>query len=234
MPMQIRQGLANKEFVLHYQPIFNLSTMQVEGYEALMRWNHPDGVRYPNSFIAQAEQEPDTIFSIFKFAIAQSLHDWVYLGEDKFLSINLSATSLENPELVSVLQANQHDLITLELTERVAIDGEKHLNTLRAISDMEWLIIAIDDFGFASIIQMLEVLEIFGANRIKVKLDMFFMQNLHKPLMRQTIHTIVRLLHDYGVSVVAEGVETKEQLEFLKSIGCDFGQGFLLGMPTGL
>lgn len=234
MPYKIRQGLANNEFILHYQPIFNLSTMAIAGYEALMRWQHPDGIRYPNTFIAQAETEPDTIFSIFKFAIAQALRDWQYLGEDKFLSINLSATSLENPDLVHVLQANHHELITLEITERVAIDGENHLNILRTISNMDWLIIAIDDFGFASIVQMLEVLGIFGSSRVKVKLDMFFMQNLHKPLMRQTIHTIVKLLHDYEVKVVSEGIETQEQLEFLQGIGCDFGQGFLLGKPMGI
>lgn len=234
MPYQIRQGLANHEFILHYQPIFDLSTMEIAGYEALMRWNHPDGMRYPNSFIAQAEKEPDTIFSIFKFAIAQSLIDWERLGDDKFLSINLSATSLEHPELTSVLKRNKHELINLEITERVAIDAEKHLNTLRTISDMDWLIVAIDDFGCASIVQMLEVLDIFGASRLKVKLDMFFMQNLHKPLMPKTIQTIVKLIHDYGVKVVCEGVETQEQLDFLRSIGCDFGQGFLLGKPKAI
>lgn len=237
--IDIKRGINAGEFVLHYQPIIELSTMAIAGYEGLMRWIHPEGIRYPNSFINKAESEPDTIFAIFKFAIAQAFSDWSKLGEDRFIAINLSATSLTHPDLIQVLEAYKHAKLTLEITERVAIDmcDLEQLESLKQISKMDWIMIALDDFGLASIVQMLQVLEFFGdPQKLKVKLDMYFMQNLDKPRMRKTIKIIVRTIQEYGIRVVCEGVETDEQLEFLKAIACDYAQGFhpKLGKPMAI
>jgi EAL domain-containing protein (putative c-di-GMP-specific phosphodiesterase class I) len=237
--IDIKRGINAGEFVLHYQPIVELSSMAIAGYEALMRWDHPDGMRYPDSFISQAEKEPDTIFSIFKFAISQASTDWEKLGDEKFIAINLSATSLAHPDLIQVLEDYKHTRLTLEITERVAIDmcDQHHFETLKTISKMDWVMLALDDFGLASIVQMLQVLEIFDdPQKLKVKLDMYFMQNLSKPRMRQTIKIIVQTIHEYGIKIVCEGVETDEQLEFLRAIACDYAQGFhpKLGKPMAI
>ncbi len=237
--IDIKRGINAGEFRLHYQPIIDLNTMAIAGYEGLMRWNHPNGIRYPNSFINKAESEPDTIFAIFKFAISQAFNDWAKLGEDRFVAINLSATSLTHPDLIQVLEAYKHAKLTLEITERVAIDmcDLEQLESLKQISRMDWIMIALDDFGMASIIQMLQVLEFFGdPQKLKVKLDMYFIQNLGKPRMRQTIRIIVQTIQEYGIKVVCEGVETDEQLAFLMAINCDFAQGFhpRLGKPMAI
>jgi len=235
MSDSILQGLANKEVVMHYQPIVALDALAVSSYEALIRWNHPTlGLLYPDAFIKKAEREPDTIFKIFSFGLESASAAVRTLGLP--ISVNLSATSLVHQNFPNKISLYQGELIAFEITERASMDcaSENQLKRL-ALVDRLGFAVFVDDFTSASFDHLSMILSAFeDTNRVRVKLDMHLIQNLERRHMKALIDTIVYGAHRMDIKVICEGVETEDQVKFLRGIGCDYAQGYLFGKPKAL
>ncbi len=234
----LRGALERDEFTVHYQPIFDVETVTITGVEALIRWNHPTrGLVAPDDFVPIAE-ETDLIKSIGEWVTrtaCQQIVDWRdRSGVDLTLAVNISARELVSKALpVTVLNTIEDtgmaaEKLCLEITETALIDQPAiAVSNLAVINDLG-VNIALDDFGtgYAS----LAYLRTFPITQIKV--DRSFTSGLG---MRSSDTTIVEstitLARDLGISVVAEGVETQKQMDYLRRFGCTRAQGYLLGRP---
>ncbi|MBD2316639.1 EAL domain-containing protein [Phormidium tenue] len=233
MPSRVRNGLKNNEFVMHYQPIVNLKTMDIAGYEALIRWNHPTkGLLYPDSFIEQAERDQDTIFGVFKFALSSA----IAVNVQGFRAVNLSSVSLMHPDFLGLLNGLKNRNIVLEITERVSLENAdiERLERITAIGGLG-ILLAIDDFTAASLNHMRRIISAYQrSDLLKVKLDIPIIQSLDEYLGPEMIGSIIYACHRLGIKVVCEGVETERQHQFLISADCDFGQGWFYGKPKAI
>jgi len=238
MVSDLRRAVDNEEFKLVYQPIINLNTNKLIGLEVLIRWFHPKrGMILPMEFIPVAE-ESGLIFDIEKWIIKTALmqkQQWEELGYPKVkMSINISGKRVtskgfvnEIRDLLSQTKVNC-DEIQLEVTETALMeDLESSIKVLNEIREMN-VKIALDDFGTGySSLTYLKKLPIDV-----VKLDREFIRNISKVgedkvIVEYAINLIARL----KLEIVAEGIETKEQLEFLRTNNCDYGQGYLFSKP---
>jgi diguanylate cyclase (GGDEF)-like protein len=237
---ELRRAIAAGDLEVAYQPEVDLQRGGVAGYEALVRWYHPDlGPVRPDELIAAAEQS-DLIASlgalVLDRACTQAARWPVTDGRGApSISVNVSARELADPDLADrVLEVLARrglpgTRLCLELTESSLIEGaaaaEARLNRLHAAG----VRLAIDDFGtgFASLtyLQRLPVQQ--------VKIDRSFVQHLPASHEDDVIVTsVLNLAHNLDLTVVAEGIETEAQLRFLRTLGCDMGQGYLLGRPS--
>ncbi len=234
----LRRGLENDEFELHYQPIFELRDRSVTGFEALLRWHPPGGTAVvpPSEFIAAAE-ECGIIVPLGEWVLREALHRaraWQSPGRALSIAVNVSAHQLARPSFVEGLRnlvaetGIDPGLVELEVTEGVIIEGageaREALFQLAALG----VEIAIDDFGTGySGLAYLKRLPIDT-----VKIDQSFVRDLTvDPDDAAIVTAIVAMSRSLGIDVVAEGVETEEQLEELKRLGCQRAQGFLLARP---
>ena len=233
----LRRALEQREFELHYQPLYDLRDRSVTGFEALLRWNTADGETVaPGQFIAAAE-ESGLIVPIGEWVLREALSQsrtWQAQGRRLSVSINVSANQLSRASFVEYLRhliaelEVDPTLIELEVTESVIIEGagdaRESLYEVAALG----VGIAIDDFGTGySGLAYLKRLPIDT-----VKIDQSFVRDLTvDPDDKAIVTAIVAMAKSLGVDVVAEGVETEEQLEELKRLGCTRGQGFLLARP---
>ena len=230
-------ALAERQFVLHYQPQIRLDTHQVLGYEALVRWDHPQfGLLYPDRFIDLAERSGFIIelgWEVLRLA-CEELARWDAQGRETRLAVNVSALQLRQADFSTRLLAKLQlygiapQRLELEITETTILDPEgtavDHLHRLRAAG----LGISLDDFGrgyagFAHL-QSLPL--------SKLKIDRSLIAPLSNsyddsPIVSSTIILAKRL----GLEVVAEGVETREQVVCLKIAGCDIAQGYHFSRP---
>lgn len=234
----LRRALsAGDQFELHFQPKLELMTGKFPHAEALLRWRHPvDGMIRPDIFIPLAEQAGlirSITFWVVKQAVKQ-VRKWQDAGISLGVSVNLSAQDLINDDIVKVLAGaiaeNQIEagLITCEITESTAMENAHQaiqiLHDLRKVG----VRLSIDDFGtgYSSMAQLrhLPVDEL--------KIDKCFVLKLERQPDDQTIvRTAIELGHNFGLKVVAEGVENAESLALLRRLGCDFAQGFYLSKP---
>jgi PAS domain S-box-containing protein len=230
----VLKAITENQFVLHYQEIINLSTLEVSGYEALIRWNHPkQGFIYPNKFIEQIELDSALMLKLCAWVFQQAVIDKKRL--DGFLSINISPTSLIHPEFLELIELcdNPRDIpvIYLEITERLALDRISEDDRLRKIADYGYGVF-VDDFGqgHSGLIQVIRLLNAFR-NRasIKVKIDIWFTQRIADESVAYAMGGLIQMIHGLGIEVIAEGIETKEQLAAWQAVGCDYGQGWLWG-----
>lgn len=237
---ELHQALEREEFCLYYQPIFSLDTEQLIGFEALIRWQHPEkGFLLPNAFITVAE-ETGIIEAIDLKALkiaCQQLEEWQSQLKINFplvINVNFSARQFQKQEIVEQIKSIYCQaklspaVIKVEITETAfleAISTAKHiLEEIHA----HGIQICIDDFGTGY--SSLSRLHTFPAKTLKI--DRSFINVLNDNLEGITIvSTIISLAHNLGMDVVAEGIETKKQLEKLKELGCEFGQGYLFSMP---
>ncbi len=238
MSNRIQKGLTNKEFLLNYQPQIDLLTGKIIGMEALIRWNHlGEGFVPPNDFIRVAEktgQIYELENRIIKNVLIQK-KTWEELGfKDLEMSFNLSSKSLirdsnfiQIEELLSDYTLN-YSTIVIEITETAVISNIdlaiERINILRN----KGFKIALDDFGtgYSSLTHLMKLpIDIVKLDKSYVSLKDKEDKYIH------IIKFVVSLAHELGYKVVAEGVETKEQLEYLINIGCDYGQGYFLGVP---
>jgi EAL domain-containing protein (putative c-di-GMP-specific phosphodiesterase class I) len=234
----LREALAARQFVLHYQPQISAATGRVCGVEALVRWNHPEmGMVPPLRFIPVAE-ETGMIEAIGAWVLDEACRQlavWRAAGIDDIrMAVNLSAIQLRSPHLVDTVKLTlaRHGLgegdLELEVTESVAMENPEqaigHLHALRAIG----LHLAIDDFGTGySSLAYLKLLPIHT-----LKLDRSFVRDIETDANDAAISTAtVALAHSLGLKVVAEGVENEVQRKFLTELHCDFLQGYLFGKP---
>ena len=233
----IRTAVQRGELVLHYQPIFNLSNLEIIGLEALIRWEHPHlGLLRPDAFIHLAE-ETGVITTIGEWVIdtaCERLGAWQGLyGQDLTMSVNLSALQFRQRDILSHIAGAtaraglRAGTLQLEITETVLIEDEDQtasmLEELRSLG----FAIVIDDFGVGySSLSYLRRFEIDA-----LKLDRSFLTGIADKRGDALIRGAIQLAHSLEAVVVAEGIERPEHIEFLREAGCDFGQGYLLGRP---
>jgi diguanylate cyclase (GGDEF)-like protein/PAS domain S-box-containing protein len=233
---EIRQGLPQNEFELYYQPIIDLESGEIDGVEALVRWNHPErGFLTPNEFISVAE-ESGLILPLGLWIIhdaTKTLRAWQSLmpdGKPLRLSLNLSPKQYQHHRLVEELTATltsvdfDPHLITLEITESVAMDDSSEtIGTLKQLKDVG-VTMALDDFGTG--FSALSYLRRFPIDIIKI--DQSFVAGLETDLEDTNIvRAVMAASLAMDLKVTAEGIETRQQLAILKEHGCQFGQGYL-------
>jgi diguanylate cyclase (GGDEF)-like protein/PAS domain S-box-containing protein len=237
----LRDAIANDELRLHYQPIVEASSMQLVGFEALVRWQRTPGEDLvpPGDFISIAE-DTGLIIPIGAWVLEQACRQattWssAYGGELPSISINLSIRQLWDAELTETLSriiaATGIDArrITLEITESML--AENTATTLATLNGLKALGIhlSVDDFGTGY--SSLAYLKRFPVDALKI--DQTFVSDLASDRQATAIvDAIITLGHGLGLSVIAEGVETKGQLDELLRLGCDQAQGFYLGRPA--
>jgi len=231
----LRAGLVNGDFILHYQPQYCQKSNKLSAVEALVRWQHPEkGLIPPDDFIPAAEESgliKELGLWIFTEACRQC-KEWWDSGIPEFsLAINLSVKQLETgsiqqfQDILSGMNFPIHNL-EVEVTESLIMqqDSLAELKNLEALG----LSISMDDFGTGhSSLAQLKHLPL-----AKLKIDRSFIKELETNENDKVIvKTIIAMGHTLGLKIVAEGVETADQLEFLKQQGCDLIQGYLLSRP---
>lgn len=236
---QLRRAIDNEEFVLHYQPKVNIVSGKMTGAEALIRWNDPaNGLVAPGRFIPVLE-ETGLIYEVGRWALRKAVTDYLRWRNEGLpavrIAVNVSPLQLGNhgfvAEIGEVIGIHKHAAagLELEITESLIMADIKHsISSLQAIRGMG-VSIAIDDFGtgFSS----LSYLARLPVDTLKI--DRSFVNDINVGPERLTlVSTIINLAHSLKLKVVAEGVETEEQLRLLRLLACDEMQGFLFSKPV--
>ena len=235
----MHQALDNNEFVLHYQPQVDIATGKIVGAEALIRWNSPKlGLISPASFIPLAEENCLIIPIgdwVLRTACLQN-KKWMDMGFDPlFISVNISSVQINQSNFIEnlsqILEETKLDprYLELEITEGIAMeDTEARIKTLETLRDMG-LRIAIDDFGTGY--SSLSYLRRFQITTLKI--DQSFTRELASNTKDSAIvSTILAIGQNLNLTVTAEGVETKDQLDILREKKCDTMQGYLFSRPV--
>ena len=236
--MNLRRGLDSNEFRLHYQPQVDVQTGELKGFEALIRWQHPQkGLIYPNDFIELAEST-GLIVPIGEWVIAEAFHQlkkWKQQGFGHLtLSINLSPRHFLHPKLIVYMTkllaetGIEADRLVLEITENVSLENheliKERINSLKEIG----FSVSIDDFGTGYAAFM--YLQHFSISEIKI--DRQFINALNEDAKSEVvIKTIIHLGKMLGLRTIAEGVETKVQWQRLKELDCCLIQGYYFSKP---
>lgn len=226
---EIEEAIAARQFVLHYQAIKDLATLQTVGYEGLIRWNHPTkGLLSPPQFIEDCESDADLQSQICNYVFMEGLTILPKLNG--WLSLNISPQSLlSNSFLETITEfAKVSDLpnIYFEITERTPLD----FASLRTLELLGYGVF-VDDFGqgHSGLIQVIEILKKISSDRFMIKFDIWFSRNIKDKDVYNLLYESLRIIHSYKLQAIAEGIETEEQLDLWRSLGCNFGQGWLWG-----
>ncbi len=236
----LHRALERDELELHYQPVVELDATEAVGVEALLRWQHPGrGLVEPHRFVPVAE-DSGLIIPIGAWVLEQACRQLSTWRADRFggvrssVEVNVSARQIDDRRIVETVEeilvrtGLPPDLLTLEITESALMhDTSTALQVLRALKDLG-VMLAIDDFGtgYAS----LTYLQSYPLDVVKI--DKSFVESLGvSPQGEVIVAAVIDLSHALGLKVVAEGVETRIQLEALRSLGCDLAQGFLFCRP---
>jgi diguanylate cyclase (GGDEF)-like protein len=237
----LRAALERDELLLHYQPILSLTTGQVVGFEALVRWQHPvRGLVPPLAFIPLAE-ESGLIVPLGRWVLDEACAQAARWNRDRpedapplFVSVNLSARQFTKGDLVEDVgltlarTALEADALELEITESVLMDqSEAGVRTLRDLRGLGVRLV-LDDFGTGY--SSLSYLKHLPLDTIKI--DRSFVAGIEGPADRSIVDAVIALAHGLGIGVVAEGIETRAQADRLRTMGCDFGQGYLFSRPV--
>ncbi|MBA3515916.1 MAG: EAL domain-containing protein [Pyrinomonadaceae bacterium] len=233
------QAIKRGEFILHYQPIVFLESNRVSGFEALVRWQHPDrGLVPPAKFIGVAE-ETGLIIQLGRWVLGEvcrQLSQWQKLPAASAplpVSVNLSSKQFLQPELIQQINEILHETgvdpswLKLEITESVMM--ENTLTVTDTLMQLRKLGVEmyIDDFGTGY--SSLSYLHNFSVGALKI--DRSFVSRMDGIESDEIVQTIIMLARNLGVEVIAEGVETREQLARLKALQCPYGQGYFFFKP---
>jgi diguanylate cyclase (GGDEF)-like protein/PAS domain S-box-containing protein len=233
--LDLRRALVHDQLEMHYQPLFDLRTQQVCGFEALIRWRHPArGLVSPAEFIPVAE-DTGLIVPLGEFVLHASTAEAAKWGGDLHVAVNLSAAQFTGGRLVETVKSALRESglkpsrLELEITESVLLRESEEtlriLHQLRAIG----VRIAMDDFGTGY--SSLRYLRSFPFDRIKI--DRTFVQEmLHNGESAAIISAVVALSQKLRILTTAEGVETEAQMARVREEGCDTAQGYLIGRPS--
>jgi diguanylate cyclase (GGDEF)-like protein len=231
----LRDAIARCQFEVHYQPFFDAQTGQRRGLEALVRWCHPTrGLIPPDQFIPLAE-ETGLIVPLGEWVLRRACDDATSWPADVKIAVNLSPVQFKQADLFDVIQSALRnsglppERLELEITESVllerAVENHAFMQKLKSVG----IALALDDFGTGY--SSLSCLTAFPFDKIKI--DKSFIGSLMKDDKSPAIvASIVTLGRGLDISITAEGVETVEQLEMLRSLGVNFAQGYLLGRPV--
>ncbi|WHZ05429.1 GGDEF domain-containing protein [Neobacillus sp. YX16] len=234
---ELRKALDKQEFQLQYQPIIDLATSKITGVEALIRWYHPKlGIIPPDRFIPIAE-ETGLIVSIGEWVLRTACYKMKYWQESGYLlstiSVNISIRQFYQPNFISEMEQILKETgitprcLTIEITESMTMDVEKATTILTSLKGLG-VNISIDDFGTGY--SSLSYLKKFPIDYLKI--DRSFIKDIDKSKDDENIATTILLMgQNLGLNVIAEGVETSEQLGILRHHNCNEAQGYLFSKP---
>ena len=238
---QLAAALKNEEFILHYQCFNDGQSGKVVGFETLIRWQHPKkGLIPPGVFIPLAE-ENGFIKEIGNWVLEKSCHEIKNLNDrfdsNYYLSVNVSPEQFIAKDFITTVESVLEKTglrpknLELEITERTTVENIDYTIELLAELNQLGVKTAIDDFGTGY--SSLNYIKEFAINTLKIDKSFIddFLNNLNN---RAIVNTIITLAHNLNLSVVAEGVESKEQAEQLKEAGCDIIQGYFYSRPAPL
>ena len=232
-----RKALNSDELVLYYQPQIEVKTGLIKGVEALVRWQHPErGLISPGNFIPLAE-ETGLITHLDEWVLRVACEQnkkWQEMGLPSFrMAVNISAKTFASGELIELVKKilNKTGLkakyLELEITETMTMDIERAIPELRGLSALG-VQISIDDFGTGY--SSMSYLTKFEIDRLKI--DQSFIRDIEKNESDSNIvSTIIKMAHNLGLEVIAEGVENINQYRFLSNHGCNEVQGFFFSKP---
>ena len=239
MEAQLRQGLANDEFVVHYQPQVLFTDRTIISCEALVRWNHPEhGLLMPDHFIPLSE-ESGLIIPLGEWVLRTACKQFVIWKEMGF-AINRIAVNLSGKQIhakgVSALVARILEetrcppaALELEITEGFIMSHPRHSIEVLEQIKAQGVTLSVDDFGTGH--SSLRHLRQLPVNRLKI--DKSFVWDIHENKEGESIAlAVIALGHSVGLQIIAEGVETEQQHTFLQEHGCDEGQGYLYSRPV--
>ncbi|MGN7437970.1 MAG: EAL domain-containing protein [Alcanivorax sp.] len=233
-------ALKNNEISLHYQPIIDFQTGEVHGFEALMRWIHPEkGFISPGIFIPVIENNGQ-IIEASKWAFKESCNALKRIQEksnykrELHMSVNFSSEDFSSPDFVdnmynalSETDVKPHQL-HLEITERILMAQPEKAKETLAMCRKAGMGISIDDFGTGY--SSLNYLHAYPINTLKI--DQSFVRDMQeKQNSRELVRSIITLGQNLNMSIIAEGVEQKEEAEILKEMGCHYAQGYYYAKP---
>ena len=234
----LHKAIEEGSFELYYQPKVDIRTEKMKGTEALLRWHHPElGTVSPSEFIPVAERSRLIIPLgnwVLKKAVEQNAK-WHQNGQSLIIAVNVSPLQLKQKDFVTVVENTLREtylppeLLELEITENVAMDNEKEIVDILQALQALGVKISLDDFGTGY--SSLNYLRSFGMDTLKI--DRTFIRDYRRENENSSlIPGIIAIGHALGMQIVAEGVETREQVEFLKAKGCDTIQGFVYSRPV--
>lgn len=234
LEIEMQDAIRNGGFVLHYQPILEISNGEIQGSEALVRWRHPErGMIPPGDFIPLAE-ETGLIIPLGDWVLHKACHETAQWPGSPQIAVNVSGCQFTpqgiETRVIAALAASGLDpaRLELEITESVLINDEdavlKSLVRLRNLG----VKIALDDFGTGY--SSLSYLRRFQFDRIKI--DRSFVKEIASPSAAAIIKAVAGLASEMGIKVTAEGIETPEQLRLVRDYGCTHAQGFLFSRPA--
>lgn len=233
----LRKAIVNNEFQLYYQPVINLDSGRISSVEALIRWFHPQrGMIPPSEFIPYA-QETGLIVKIDEWVINQAVMKIAQLHERGIyinVAVNVSARQFQNNSLIPIIEnalaVNKFSAkyLTVEITEQMFLEGaEKNIKQIDALKALG-VKISLDDFGigFSSLAYIVRFMPDI------LKIDQSFVSKIGKGTQHDAmVRAIVGLSNVIPMKIVGEGIETLEQNDFLRSLGCHFGQGYFHARP---
>ena len=232
---ELRDAVEREEFELHYQPVMDAKTLRISGAEALIRWRHPTrGLIGPNQFIPLAEST-GLIVPLGDWVLQRACADAASWPEHIKVAVNVSAVQFKKGNLFDVILCTlvetglAPDRLELEITETVLLENqEAHLLSIRQLKNLG-ISIALDDFGTGY--SSMKYLTVFPFDKIKI--DKSFTQDaLNRRDCKAVIESTLALARGLGTVTTAEGVETQEQLEYMRDAGVNFVQGYLVGRPV--
>lgn len=237
----LHTAIAAQNFIIYYQPIYDLATIELLGFEALVRWHNPDrGLIMPTEFIDLAE-ETGLITEITHQVIQQvchSIHTWdtACLLSDRFrIAVNISGQNFRDPYFLSILDdilADTHvsaSRLTLEITERILLEQSSSILEMLSGIQQRGMRLSIDDFGTGY--SSLKYLSRFPVNILKI--DKSFINELRSQ-NQGIVRAIIDLAHNLNMVTVAEGVEQADQVQQLLELGCEAAQGYFFAQPLPL
>nr|HMN30034.1 EAL domain-containing protein [Caldilineaceae bacterium] len=237
----LRLALERQEFELYYQPILALPDERLTGFEALIRWHHPErGLVSPAEFIPIAE-ETGWIIPIGQWVLREAcrqLYEWQTQFPSQsplMMSVNISGKQFTKPGFIEHIQQVLQDILIapnslrLEITEGVWLNSSEEAIFVFHQLHRLGIQFDIDDFGTGY--SSLSYLQYFPIHTVKIART--FIERMHeKNNSAELVRAMITMAHDLGMEAVAEGVETEEQLNNLKQLGCNYGQGYLLSRPV--